>query len=129
MLCYLVGLHVARPLLDRVFGRERFERVEATIERGGPTLLLAVRLIPIMPFSLVGDAAGAARVPLWRYFWTTIVGYMPVTALSVYFGTRLEGIKATDPLVIGAVVALLALLASATSSSAARRHAASKRPV
>jgi uncharacterized membrane protein YdjX (TVP38/TMEM64 family) len=110
MLCYLVGLHVARPLLDRVFGRERFERVEATIERGGPTLLLAVRLIPIMPFSLVGYAAGAARVPLWRYFWTTIVGYMPVTALSVYFGTRLEGIKATDPLVIGAVVAMLALL-------------------
>lgn len=111
MLCYLVGLHVARPLLDRIFGHERFERVEAAIERGGPTLLLAVRLIPIMPFSLVGYAAGAARVPLWRYFWTTIVGYMPVTALSVYFGTRLEGIKATDPLVIGAVVALLALLA------------------
>jgi uncharacterized membrane protein YdjX (TVP38/TMEM64 family) len=111
MLCYLVGLHVARPLLDRVFGRARFERIEAAIERGGPTLLLAVRLIPIMPFSLVGYAAGAARVPLWRYFWTTIVGYMPVTALSVYFGTRLEGIKATDPLVIGAVVALLALLA------------------
>lgn len=111
MLCYLVGLHVARPLLDRVFGRERFERIEAAIERGGPTLLLAVRLIPIMPFSLVGYAAGAARVPLWRYFWTTIVGYMPVTALAVYFGTRLEGMKATDPLVIGSVVGLLALLA------------------
>jgi uncharacterized membrane protein YdjX (TVP38/TMEM64 family) len=50
-------------------------------------------------------------LPLWRYFWTTIVGYMPVTALSVYFGTRLEGIRATDPLVIGVVLALLALLA------------------
>jgi uncharacterized membrane protein YdjX (TVP38/TMEM64 family) len=111
MLCYLVGLRVARPLLDRVFGRARFERIEAMIERGGPTLLLAVRLIPIMPFSLIGYAAGAARVPLWRYFWTTIVGYMPVTVLSVYFGTRLEGIKVTDPLVIGAVVALLLLLA------------------
>lgn len=68
-----------------------------------------MRLIPIMPFSLVGYAA-TARLPLWRYFWTTIVGYMPVTALSVYFGTRLEGIKAIDPLVIGVVV-LLALLA------------------
>jgi uncharacterized membrane protein YdjX (TVP38/TMEM64 family) len=69
-----------------------------------------VRLIPIMPFSLVGYAA-TARLPLWRYFWTTIVGYVPVTALSVYFDTRLEGIKATDPRVIGAIVVLLALLA------------------
>ena len=42
---------------------ERFERIEGTIERGGATLLLAMRLIPILPFSLVSYAAGAARVP------------------------------------------------------------------
>ena len=80
------------------------------IERGGVTLLLALRLIPIVPFSLVCYAAGAARVPLWRFTWTTVVGYMPITALAVYFGTRLEGITLTDPLVIGSVAALLALL-------------------
>ena len=80
------------------------------IERGGVTLLLALRLIPIVPFSLVCYAAGAARVPVWRFTWTTVVGYMPITALAVYFGTRLEGIHLTDPLVIGSVAALLALL-------------------
>ena len=80
------------------------------IERGGVTLLLALRLIPIVPFSLVCYAAGAARVPLWRFVWTTVVGYMPITALAVYFGTRLEGLSLTDPLVIGSAAALLALL-------------------
>ena len=35
---------------------------------------------------------------------------MPITALAVYFGTRLEGLKLTDPLVLGSVAALLALL-------------------
>jgi uncharacterized membrane protein YdjX (TVP38/TMEM64 family) len=110
LLCYWVGTRVARPLLDRWFGLERFERFEAMIERGGVTLLLALRLIPIVPFSLVGYAAGAARVPLWRFIWTTLVGYMPITAIAVYFGTRLEGMKLTDPLVIGSVVALLLLL-------------------
>ncbi|HSS33390.1 MAG TPA: VTT domain-containing protein [Solirubrobacterales bacterium] len=110
LLCYWVGTRVARPLLDRWFGLERFERFEAMIERGGVTLLLALRLIPIVPFSLVGYAAGAARVPLWRFTWTTVVGYMPITAIAVYFGTRLEGMKLTDPLVIGSVVALLGLL-------------------
>jgi uncharacterized membrane protein YdjX (TVP38/TMEM64 family) len=110
LLCYWVGTRVARPLLDRWFGLERFERFEGMIERGGVTLLLALRLIPIVPFSLVGYAAGAARVPVWRFIWTTIVGYMPITALAVFFGTRLEGIELTDPLVIGSAAVLLLLL-------------------
>lgn len=110
LLCYAFGHRIARPLLDRWFGRERFERFERMMERGGVTLLLALRLIPIMPISLVGYAAGAARVPLGRFVWTTAVGYLPITALAVYFGTRLEGITPTDPLVIGTAAAALALL-------------------
>ncbi len=110
LLCFYVGRGVARPLLDRWLGTERFERTEAAIERGGTTLLLAVRLVPIFPFSLVSYAAGAARVPVWRFAWTTVVGYLPLTALAVYFGTRLEGLSLTDPLVLGSGAFLLALL-------------------
>jgi len=110
LLCFAVGRSVARPLLDRWFGGERFKRIEATIESGGATLLLAVRLIPVVPFSLVSYAAGAARVPAWRFTWTTALGYLPITAISVYFGTRLEGLSLTDPLVLGSAAALLVLL-------------------
>jgi uncharacterized membrane protein YdjX (TVP38/TMEM64 family) len=110
LVCFAVGRSVARPLLDRWFGAERFERTEAAIERGGVTLLLGVRLIPIVPFSLVSYAAGAARVPLWRFIWTTTVAYLPITALSVYFGSRLEGLSLTVPLVLGSAAALLGLL-------------------
>jgi uncharacterized membrane protein YdjX (TVP38/TMEM64 family) len=110
LLCFAVGRSLARPLLDRWFGTERFERTEAAIERGGATLLLAVRLLPIVPFSLVSYAAGAARVPVWRFAWTTVVGYLPITVLAVYFGTRLEGLSLTDPLVLGSAAALLGLL-------------------
>src|SRR4029077_17365565 len=35
LLCFAVGRSVARPLLDRWFGTERFQRTEAAIERGG----------------------------------------------------------------------------------------------
>jgi uncharacterized membrane protein YdjX (TVP38/TMEM64 family) len=112
LICWAIGQSIARPLLDRWFGEERFERVERSIERGGPTLLLAMRLIPILPFSIVSYAAGAARVPLWRFVWTTLLGYLPITAISVYFGTRLEGLSLTDPLAIGSALALLALLAA-----------------
>jgi uncharacterized membrane protein YdjX (TVP38/TMEM64 family) len=110
LICWAIGQRVARPLLDRWFGEERFERAERAIERGGPTLLLAMRLIPILPFSIVSYAAGAARVPAWRFIWTTALGYLPITAIAVYFGTKLEGLSLTDPLVLGSALALLALL-------------------
>ncbi|HEY6729972.1 MAG TPA: VTT domain-containing protein [Solirubrobacterales bacterium] len=112
LICWAIGGRVARPLLDRWFGEERFERAEKAIERGGATLLIAMRLIPILPFSIVSYAAGAARVPVWRFIWTTLIGYLPITAISVYFGTRLEGLSLTDPLVIGSALALLGLLAA-----------------
>lgn len=88
--CFAIGRSVARPLLDRWLGSERFERTEVRIERGGAKVLIAARLIPIFPFSLVSYAAGAARVPPWRFLWTTAVGYLPITAISVYFGTQLD---------------------------------------
>jgi uncharacterized membrane protein YdjX (TVP38/TMEM64 family) len=110
LICYAIGHSVARPLLARWLGRERFERTEAMIERGGVTLLLAMRLIPIVPFSLFSYAAGAARVPIWRFVWTTVVGYLPITAIAVYLGSRLEGLSLTDPLVLGSAAVLLALL-------------------
>jgi uncharacterized membrane protein YdjX (TVP38/TMEM64 family) len=90
LVCFAIGRSVARPLLDRWFGPERFERIEARIERGGAKALIAARLVPIFPFSIVSYAAGAARVPAWRFLWTTAIGYLPITAISVYFGTQLD---------------------------------------
>jgi uncharacterized membrane protein YdjX (TVP38/TMEM64 family) len=90
LVCFAIGRSVARPLLDRWLGKERFERTERRIERGGAKVLIAARLIPILPFSLVSYAAGAARVPPWRFLWTTAIGYLPITVISVYFGTQLD---------------------------------------
>jgi uncharacterized membrane protein YdjX (TVP38/TMEM64 family) len=123
--CWAVGRSVARPLLDRWLGEERFERIEAMIERGGVVLLLSLRLLPIVPFSIVSYAAGAARVPAWRFAWTTAVGYLPITAIAVYFGTRLEGLSLTDPIVFLSAAALLALVA--IGHWAMRRQARSSR--
>ncbi len=113
LIAYAVGLHAGRPLIHRFVGVERFDRVEAMAERGGVTLLLTMRLIPIIPFSLFSAAAGAARVPVWRFTWTTAVGYIPITAISVYLGTKLEGFSITDPLVLGPILGLLALVLAA----------------
>jgi uncharacterized membrane protein YdjX (TVP38/TMEM64 family) len=107
---YTIGRTAARPLLHRFIGAERFERLERAIEHGGVTLLLAARLVPIVPFSLFSYVAGAARVPVGRFAWTTAVGYIPITAVSIYLGSRLEELSLSDPLLWASVLALLGLL-------------------
>ena len=118
---YAIGASVAHALLRRLLGLERFANAEEMVARGGVTLLLAVRLIPILPFSIVCYAAGAARVPPWRYTWTTFVGYLPITILATYLGSRLEHLHPTDPLVIGAACVVILLLFAARWLSRALR--------
>ena len=107
---YAIGRTAARPLLYRFIGEERFGRLERAIEHGGVTLLLAARLVPIVPFSLFSYVAGAARVPVGRFAWTTAIGYIPITAASIYLGSRLEELSLDDPLLWLAVAGVLGLL-------------------
>ncbi|MBA3809478.1 MAG: VTT domain-containing protein [Solirubrobacterales bacterium] len=113
LLAYLLGRVLGRAFLHRVFGSMRFASLERAVVRGGVSLLLAVRLIPVMPFSLTGYVAGAVRVPLWRFSWTTLLGYLPLTALVAYLGSQARSLSIGDPRVwIGAGV-MIALLAAA----------------
>lgn len=111
LVAYFIGRHAGRPLLYKLAGEHRFRRAERGIERGGISFLLACRLVPVVPFSLFSMVAGAARVPLLRFTWTTAIGYLPITAYFVYLGSRLEGFSASDPILwIGAAILISLLL-------------------
>lgn len=110
ILCHQVGRYAARPLLIRYLRRDRVEWLERAFERGGVTFLLAIRLIPIVPFSASSYVAGSARVPLWTFTWTTMVGYLPLTALFVLLGSRLEELSPTDPVIWGVAIATILLI-------------------
>jgi uncharacterized membrane protein YdjX (TVP38/TMEM64 family) len=109
LVSYALGRSVGRPLLQRVLGH-RFAWLTGTMESGGNSLLLSSRLIPIVPFALVGYAAGATHISLWRFSWTTVVGYLPLTTAVVFLGSRAETLSVGNPLVWVAVIVLVALL-------------------
>ena len=110
MLAYEIGRRAARPILERMIKAERLARLERAVDEGGITLLLAARLVPIVPFSLFSYVAGAAAAPRIRFIWTTAVGYLPITALAVYLGSRLEDLSITDPRIWSAAIGLLLLM-------------------
>ena len=112
LVAYALARGIGPPLLDRLAGKERMEATDKLIARGGWPILLAGRLIPVVPYNLVSYAAGATRVPLGRFTWTTAVGVAPLTALTALLGARLQEPRFDDPVlwaVLGGVILLLAL--------------------
>jgi uncharacterized membrane protein YdjX (TVP38/TMEM64 family) len=109
---FLLGRLFAGPLLRALLGR-RYVDFERAIQRGGIGLLLSYRLVPIVPFSFIGYAAGAVGTDVRTFAWTTLVGYLPLTAAVTYLGSRAQSLSLGDPLVWVAVALLLCLLAAA----------------
>ena len=59
-------------------------------ERGWPTVL-SVRLIPVVPFSVINYAAGSSAVRVVPYTLATLVGLLPGTAAVVILGDAFTG--------------------------------------
>lgn len=110
---FAIGHFAARPLLYRVVGEHRFRVVERAVLRGGAPVLLAARLVPVVPFSLTGYVAGAAGVRPFRFGWTTVVGFTPITVVCVLLGSRLDEISLSDPVLYLALLPIVALLLAA----------------
>jgi uncharacterized membrane protein YdjX (TVP38/TMEM64 family) len=122
LIAYALGAALGHPIAVKLAGARRVELAERVIERGGVTALLLSRLIPFVPFSLVGYIAGALEIPLWRYTWTTFVGVLPITAAATYLGHALDDLSASDPL-LWVAVAVLVVLVVLTGVSARRMRA------
>lgn len=111
LIMYGAGSLWGRPLLERVVSQKRRERLDGWLEQEGVFPLLAVRLVPLVPFNTVCLAAGVVRAPLWTYTWTTGVGILPLGILLTLFGSRMG----RDELELGVTfwapnVAILALV-------------------
>lgn len=125
LVTYAIGRFAGHAIVTQLAGAERLERFEHLVARGGWEVLVVARLIPIVPYSLIGYIAGTTEVPLRRFAWTTAVGSLPLIVLAVVLGSRVHKFSASDPvlwIVSGGFLALLALTVPARGW-VERRHA------
>lgn len=71
----------------RRFGGERVQSTIDFIGRHGIVASGLIRVVPSAPFIVVNAAAGAARVPLWKYWAGTSIGIVPKIILVAALGT------------------------------------------
>lgn len=90
----LVALLLVRALgwqLSRLVSHPGVEALDARLcERGWPAVL-ALRLIPAVPFSVLNYAAGASAVRIRPYLLATVAGLLPGTAAVVILGDAMTG--------------------------------------
>jgi uncharacterized membrane protein YdjX (TVP38/TMEM64 family) len=110
----LVAYWLARAFGDRIANRfvepEALDRLRAWAADAPVPVLLAVRAIPIMPINLLSYAAGLARMPLWRFTWTTVAGLTPQFGLPIYAGSQAREVSLTDPTIWGSGLAWVAMI-------------------
>jgi uncharacterized membrane protein YdjX (TVP38/TMEM64 family) len=110
----LLAYFLARQFGDRIANRfvqpEALERLRKWAIDAPVPILIAARAIPIVPINLVSYAAGLARMPLWRFTWTTVAGLLPQYALPIYAGSQARDVSITDPTIWGSGLAWIALI-------------------
>jgi uncharacterized membrane protein YdjX (TVP38/TMEM64 family) len=77
--------------LNRLVRHRSIDAVEERLRQRGWVAILALRLIPAVPFSALNYAAGASTVRLLPYALATLAGLLPGTAAVVILGDALAG--------------------------------------
>lgn len=80
---YLIARSALRAPIAMRLARHR--NVTEVLEREGFTLLLILRVVPIIPYTILNYVAGLSSLRLWQYVAATILGMIPSTFVFAYF--------------------------------------------
>lgn len=82
---YLAGFG-GRAVIERVSG---YERVLALVRKYGGWIILALAFIPLPLFDMAGIAAGALRMPVYKFMLWCVVGKILKMLVFTYAGSQI----------------------------------------
>lgn len=105
VLSFGVARSYGRPALGWLVSEQRWQAIDKWELR--PMSLLIARLIPVISFNLINYGAGLTRVRWWPFLWTTGLGILPLTVVSVLLGDTVLHASWT---IVGIILASAAVL-------------------
>lgn len=107
IIAFALARGIGRPAMHYLLSESRCAAIVAW--EGRASQLLLVRLVPLISFNLINYAAGISGVGWWRFIWTTGVGILPMTVLTVMLGESLFEGAWTAVIVAASLLALLSI--------------------
>ncbi len=86
---------IGRNYVHRKFA-QRWARIDREISVGGIYYVIAVRLLPLLPYGLVNFGAGLTSIRFRDYLWGTIIGTAPGLVPFVMMGSGLTALRRGD---------------------------------
>lgn len=108
-LAFLGARYVFRDAVRRRFGH-RMARIDEGLARDGVFHLFGLRLVPVFPFFLVNLLMGLTAMPVRTYFWVSLVGMLPGTAVYVNAGRELGAVTVPGDVLSPGLLAAMTLL-------------------
>lgn len=110
VLTYGLGHVLGRDTVRRLAG-SRLNRVSRLLGRRGLITMIAARVLPLAPFTIINLVAGASHISFWDFLRGTFFGMLPGIVAITVFEHRLENaIRQPDT---GNILILAAILAAA----------------
>jgi len=73
---YAAGYFMGKDFVRRLAGK-KWQKIEKTIAQTGILAAAGMRLLPVAPFTVVNVVSGAFKLPMWNYFFGSLLGLAP----------------------------------------------------
>ncbi len=111
VLSYAIARLLGRDVVDR-FAHDHLVRVDAVVRRRGALAALLVRLVPLLPFTVLNYACGVTAMRLRHYVLGTALGVVPGTTTLVVLAATGATVSLWVPAIISVSLAVLSLIAA-----------------
>ncbi len=108
---YVLGHLLGRNLVRRMAGR-RLNELSRRLARRGLLAIIAVRIIPVAPFTVINLVAGASHIRFRDYLLGTVMGMMPgIIAISLFTDRIIASLTSPDIISITTLTIVIAIIA------------------
>jgi len=115
VLTFLTVRYLAASFIKGRYQAE-LESFDQKMKEGGPSYLLTLQLLSVIPYIVTDILAALTDIPLKTFMWTFFVGNIPLHLILVFTGTNLATVHSMHDILSPKIMiafALLALLALA----------------
>jgi phospholipase D1/2 len=123
---YVIGRWIGHDQLDKLAGRRLAPLVDR-MEEHGFLSVLALRVLPVGPFTLINLFIGAAGIRFREFFLATVIGRLPGIVTLTFFAVQLENAIRRPGLISFALLGLACVVAPLIISRWTRRYADRRR--
>ena len=114
LLAFAIGRRLGRDAVQQMAGRH-LARLDALIVRFGVAAIVLVRLIPVIPFTVINYTSGLTAISARAYTLGTLIGILPGTAAYVALGAYGRQPGSWEFIAAASTFALLSLIGIAVA--------------